>query len=137
MANRSEVDATQKASVSEQTHGMAPHYVMCSLVLLLRADDRARNDWSGSRQVRLQRRACLEASFAHGEGHAQLKNTFDAHALTEVARVHADLNRLGGLLKLAIRKRVSDRSGYHRWHLELADSVRQFRWAVDSLVSQP
>jgi predicted transcriptional regulator len=32
-----------------------------------------------------------------------LKSTIDAQALTEVARVHADLNRIGGLLKLAIR----------------------------------
>ena len=41
---------------------------------------------------------------------AQLKSTIDAQALTEVSRVHANLNRIGGLLKLAIREGVSDRS---------------------------
>ncbi len=35
---------------------------------------------------------------------APLKSTVDAQALSEVARVHANLNRLGGLLKLAIRE---------------------------------
>ena len=39
---------------------------------------------------------------------APLKSTVDAQALTEVARVHADLNRIGGLLKLAIREGVGD-----------------------------
>ena len=38
---------------------------------------------------------------------AQLKSTVDVQALTEVARVHANLNRIGGLLKLAIREGVS------------------------------
>ena len=51
---------------------------------------------------------------------APLKSTVDAQALTEVARVHADLNRIGGLLKLAIREGVSDRSTSHRLNLELA-----------------
>jgi len=32
----------------------------------------------------------------------------DAQALTEVSRVHADLNRIGGLLKLAIREGVAE-----------------------------
>ena len=83
-----------------------------------------------------------QTSYSRGEvlrrmlAGAQLKSTVDAQALTEVARVHADLNRLGGLLKLAIREGVSDRSGYHRLHMELADSVRQVRRAVDRLVSQ-
>jgi predicted transcriptional regulator len=43
---------------------------------------------------------------------APLKSTVDAQALTEVARVHADLNRIGGLLKLAIREGVSDPSSH-------------------------
>jgi predicted DNA-binding protein len=33
---------------------------------------------------------------------ARLESTVDAQALTEVSRVHVDLNRIGGLLKLAI-----------------------------------
>ena len=35
---------------------------------------------------------------------ARLESTVDAQALTEVSRVHADVNRIGGLLKLAIRE---------------------------------
>jgi hypothetical protein len=38
----------------------------------------------------------------------RLKSTTDAQALTEVSRVHADLNRIGGLLKLAIRGRSAE-----------------------------
>ncbi len=45
---------------------------------------------------------------------ARLKSTIDAQALTEVARVHANLNRLGGSLKLAIREGVSDRGTWGR-----------------------
>ena len=64
---------------------------------------------------------------------AQLKSTIDAQALTEVSRVHADLNRIGGLLKLAIREGVSDRSTSHRLNLELIDSVMDVRRAVNRL----
>jgi len=48
-----------------------------------------------------------------------LESTVDAPALTEVARVHADLNRIGGLVKLAIREGVSYRSSYNMLNLEL------------------
>ena len=41
---------------------------------------------------------------------ARLKSTVDAQALGEVSRLHADLNRAGGLLKLAIREGVGNRS---------------------------
>ena len=64
---------------------------------------------------------------------APLKSTVDAQALTEVARVHANLNRIGGLLKLAIREGVSDRSTSHRLNLELLDSVMDVRKAVNRL----
>ena len=67
---------------------------------------------------------------------APLKSTVDAQALTEVARVHADLNRIGGLLKLAIREGVSDRSTSHRLNLELLDSVINVRKAVNRLAGQ-
>jgi hypothetical protein len=67
---------------------------------------------------------------------AQLKSTIDAQALTEVSRVHADLNRIGGLLKLAIREGVSDRSTYHRLNLELIESVMDVRKAVNRLAGQ-
>ncbi|MGB5372864.1 MAG: ribbon-helix-helix protein, CopG family [Polyangiales bacterium] len=67
---------------------------------------------------------------------AQLKSTLDAQALTEVSRVHANLNRIGGLLKLAIREGVSDRSSYHRLNLELIDSVVNVRRAVNRLAGQ-
>jgi len=67
---------------------------------------------------------------------AQLKSTIDAQALTEVSRVHANLNRIGGLLKLAIREGVSDRSSYHRLNLELMDSVIDVRRAVNRLARQ-
>ena len=67
---------------------------------------------------------------------AQLKSTIDAQALTEVVRVHANLNRIGGLLKLAIREGVSDRSSYHRLNLELIDSVMDVRRAVNRLAGQ-
>ena len=68
---------------------------------------------------------------------AQLKSTIDAQALTEVSRVHANLNRIGGLLKLAIREGVSDPSRYHRLNLELIDSVMDVRKAVNRLAGQP
>jgi len=67
---------------------------------------------------------------------AQLKSTIDAQALTEVSRVHANLNRIGGLLKLAIREGVSDRSTSHRLNLELIDSVMDVRRAVNRLTGQ-
>jgi predicted transcriptional regulator len=67
---------------------------------------------------------------------APLKSTVDAQALTEVARVHADLNRIGGLLKLAIREGVSDRSSYNRLNLELIDSIIQIRRAVERLAGR-
>ena len=67
---------------------------------------------------------------------AQLKSTVDAQALTEVCRVHANLNRIGGLLKLAIREGISDRSTSHRLNLELLDSVMDVRRAVNRLAGQ-
>jgi len=67
---------------------------------------------------------------------AQLKSTIDAQALTEVSRVHANLNRIGGLLKLAIREGISDRSTSHRLNLELLDSVMDVRRAVNRLAGQ-
>ena len=66
----------------------------------------------------------------------QLKSTIDAQALTEVSRVHANLNRIGGLLKLAIREGVSDRSTSHRPNLELLDSAMDVRRAVNRLAGQ-
>ena len=67
---------------------------------------------------------------------APLRSTVDAQALTEVARVHADLNRISGLLKLAIREGVSDRSSYRRLNLELIDSVLDVRRAVKRLAGR-
>lgn len=67
---------------------------------------------------------------------AQLKSTIDAQALTEVSRVHANLNRIGGLLKLAIREGVSDPSTSHRLSLELLDSIMDVRRAVNRLAGQ-
>jgi len=66
----------------------------------------------------------------------QLKSTIDAQALTEVSRVHANLNRIGGLLKLAIREGELDPSSYRRLDLELVDSVIQVRRAVERLAGQ-
>ncbi|MGB8329840.1 MAG: hypothetical protein WCE62_06910 [Polyangiales bacterium] len=63
----------------------------------------------------------------------RLRSTVDAQALTEVSRIHADLNRIGGLLKLAIREGVSDPSSYHRLNLEFIDSVMDVRRAVNRL----
>ena len=67
---------------------------------------------------------------------AQLKSTLDAQALTEVCRVHANLNRIGGLLKLAIREGGSDRSSHRRLNLELIDSLIHVRRAVNRLAGQ-
>ena len=67
---------------------------------------------------------------------AQLKSTIEAQALTEVSRVHANLNRIGGLLKLAVREGVSDRSSYHRLNLELLDSIMDVRRAASRLAGQ-
>jgi hypothetical protein len=66
----------------------------------------------------------------------QLKSTIDAQACTEVSRVLANLNRIGGLLKLAIREGVSDRSSHHRLNLELIDSIMEVRKAVNRLAGQ-
>jgi hypothetical protein len=60
----------------------------------------------------------------------------DAQALSEVSRLHANLNRLGGLLKLAIREGVSDPSSYHRLNLELIDSAVDVCRAVNRLAGQ-
>jgi hypothetical protein len=67
----------------------------------------------------------------------RLKSTTDAQALTEVSRVHADLNRIGGLLKLAIREGVGDRSSYYGLNVELRDAIRQVCGAVERLAGQP
>ena len=68
---------------------------------------------------------------------APLKSTVDAQALTEVARVHADLNRIGGLLKLGIREGVGDRSSYYGLNVELRDAIRQVSRGVERLAGQP
>ncbi len=60
----------------------------------------------------------------------------DALALTKVARVHADLNRIGGLLEFAIREGVTDPSSYSRLNLELIDSIIQGRRAVERLAGR-
>ena len=62
---------------------------------------------------------------------ARLESTVDAQALTEVSRIHADLNRIGGLLKLAIRERVGDRADHYRLNLELRETVRTVSRAVE------
>jgi hypothetical protein len=54
-----------------------------------------------------------------------------------VSRVHADLNRIGGLLKLAIREGVGDRSMYYGLNVELRDAIRQVCGAVERLAGQP
>ena len=64
---------------------------------------------------------------------ARLKSTIDAQALTEVARVHADLNRVGGLLKLSIREGVGERADHYRLNLELRETVRAVSRAVERL----
>ena len=66
---------------------------------------------------------------------APLKSTVDAQALSEVARVHANLNRLGGLLKLAIREGAPELT-YHRLNLELIDSHINVRRAVNRLAGR-
>jgi len=60
----------------------------------------------------------------------------DAQALSEVSRLHANLNRIGGLLKLAIREGVSDPSSHRRLNLALIDSVMNVRRAVNRLAGQ-
>jgi predicted transcriptional regulator len=64
---------------------------------------------------------------------ARLERTVDAQALNQVSRLHANLNRIGGLLKLAIREGVSDPSTYRRLNLELIDSAMDVRRAVNRL----
>jgi hypothetical protein len=66
----------------------------------------------------------------------RLRSTVDAQTLSEVSCLHANLNRIGGLLKLAIREGVSDRSSYHRLNLELVDSLIAIRSAVNRLAGQ-
>jgi hypothetical protein len=67
----------------------------------------------------------------------RLTSTVDAQALTQVSRVHADLNRIGGLLKLAIREGVSDRYRYYGLNVELRHSIAQVLRAVERLAGQP
>jgi len=67
----------------------------------------------------------------------RLKSTTDAQALTAVSRVHADLNRIGGLLKLAIREDVGNRSSHYGLNVELRDAIRQVCRAVERLAGQP
>jgi hypothetical protein len=64
---------------------------------------------------------------------ARLKSTVDAQALSEVSRVHADLNRVGGLLKLAIREGVGERADHYRLNVELRETVRAVSRAVERL----
>jgi hypothetical protein len=66
----------------------------------------------------------------------RLTSTVDVQALSEVSRLHANLNRLGGLLKVAIREGVSDPSSHRRLNLELIDSVMNVRRAVNRLAGQ-
>jgi hypothetical protein len=67
----------------------------------------------------------------------RLKSTLDAQALSEVSRVHGDLNRIGGLLKLAIREGTVDRSSYYGLNHELRDAIAQIRRAVERLAGRP
>ena len=67
---------------------------------------------------------------------AHLKSTVDAQALSEVARLHADLNRIGGLLKLAIREGIGDRAEHYRLNFELRDAVREVSRAVERLAGR-
>ena len=64
---------------------------------------------------------------------ARLKSTVDAQALSKVSRVHADLNRVGGLLKLAIREGIGERTDHYRLNLELRETVRTVSRAVERL----
>jgi len=50
-----------------------------------------------------------------------------------MARVHADLNRIGGLLKLAIREGVGERADHYRLNVELRETVRAVSRAVERL----
>jgi hypothetical protein len=67
----------------------------------------------------------------------RLKSTLHAQAPTEVSRVHANLNRIGGLLKVAIREGVGDGSSHYGLNRELRDAIAQVRRAVESLAGQP
>jgi len=64
---------------------------------------------------------------------ARLRSTVDAQALSEVSRVHANLNRVGGLLKLAIREGVADRAEHFRLNHELREALREVSRAVERL----
>ena len=63
----------------------------------------------------------------------RLTSTVDAQALSEVSRVHANLNRVGGLLKLAIQEGVGDRAEHFRLNHELREAVREVSRAVERL----
>ena len=94
-------------------------------------DDFARLDVL-ARQTSCSRREVLRRCLRG----VRLKSTVDAQALSEVSRLHANLNRLGGLLKLAIREGVSDPASHRRLNLELIDSVIDIRRAVNRLAEQ-
>ena len=47
------------------------------------------------------------------------------------------VRRIGGLLKLAIREGVGDRSSYYGLNVELRDAIRQVCRAVERLAGQP
>ena len=95
-------------------------------------DDLARLD-ALARQTSCSRAEVLRRCL----GGVRLKSTTDAQALTAVSRVHADLNRIGGLLKLAIREGVGDRSSYYGFNVELRDAVRQVCRTVERSAVQP
>jgi len=67
----------------------------------------------------------------------RLQSTIDAQALTEVSRVHANLNRIGGFLTFAIREGIGDRSSYYGLNVELRDAIHQVCRAVERLAGQP
>ena len=90
-------------------------------------------DWTRledlARQTSRSRAAVLRACIRG----VRLKSTVDAQALHEVSRVHANLNRVGGLLKLAIREGVGDRAEHFRLNHELREAVREVSRAVERL----
>jgi len=94
-------------------------------------------DWTRlevlARQTSCSRAAVLRSCIRG----ARLKSTLDAQALTEVSRVHTNLNRIGGLLKLAIREGMVDRARDYGLNLELRDAIAQVRRAVERLAGQP
>jgi hypothetical protein len=46
------------------------------------------------------------------------------------------LNRIGGLLKLAIREGVGDRADHYRLNFELRDAVREVSRALERLAGR-